>query len=55
MTIIDHHPLPFRPVPVIAAGCGLRQGELFGLAEEDLDYDAKVIHVRRQLKNLNGK
>ncbi|WP_199810689.1 tyrosine-type recombinase/integrase [Streptomyces rimosus] len=31
-------------------GLGLRQGEAFGLAEEDFDFDAEVVHVRRQLR-----
>jgi integrase len=52
--IIDGHPPLFRPIPVTAAGTGLRAGELFGLAEDDIDYDAAVIHVRRQLKVIDG-
>lgn len=34
----------------LGLGAGLRQGEAFGLAEEDLDFDAGVLHVRRQLR-----
>ncbi len=34
------------------AAAGLRQGEIFGLAEEDIDFDEMVIHVRRQVKKL---
>lgn len=29
---------------------GLRQGEAFGLGEENFDFDAGVVHVRRQLR-----
>jgi integrase len=50
--LIDAHPDQLRLLPLIGATCGLRQGELFGLAEEDLDFDAGVIHVRRQIKKL---
>ena len=36
------------------AAAGLRQGGIFGLAEEDIDFDfdEMVIHVRRQVKKL---
>ena len=30
----------------------LRQGELFGLTREDIDFDQMIIHVRRQVKRL---
>jgi integrase len=52
LRIIDCHPPLFRPLAVIAAACGLRQGEIFGLALEDIDFDQKVIRVRRQVKRL---
>jgi len=34
----------------IGVGLGLRQGEAFGLAEEDFDFEAMVVNVRRQLR-----
>jgi len=52
--IIDAHPELFRAMPVIAATCGLRQSELFGLALEDIDFEAQVLRVRRQVKKLRG-
>ncbi|MDX3097084.1 integrase [Streptomyces sp. ME19-03-3] len=40
----------------LGIGLGLRQGEAFGLAEEDLDLEAGVVHVRRQLKwDIKGR
>lgn len=48
-------PERYRPTAAIAAGCGLRQGEVFGLAVEDIDFDEKVVHVRRQVKILHSK
>lgn len=39
----------------IGAGAGLRQGEVFGLAVEDIDHEAQVIHVRRQVKKVGSK
>ncbi|MEV8374749.1 hypothetical protein AB0P21_18560 [Kribbella sp. NPDC056861] len=50
--IVVAHPERFRPIPLIAAACGLRQGELLGLGAEDIDFGAGMIHVRRQLKQL---
>ncbi|MFF7156390.1 tyrosine-type recombinase/integrase [Streptomyces sp. NPDC008139] len=34
----------------VGLGLGLRQGEAFGLAEEDFDFEAGVVPVRRQLR-----
>ncbi|HET6741027.1 MAG TPA: tyrosine-type recombinase/integrase [Kribbella sp.] len=50
--IVTAHPLRYRAVPIIGAAAGLRQGELFGLAEEDIDFEAMEIQVRRQVKKL---
>ena len=36
-------------------GCGLRQGEVFGLSPEDIDYARSVIHVRRQIQSIGGR
>ncbi|MET9252425.1 tyrosine-type recombinase/integrase [Streptomyces sp. NPDC003717] len=36
------------------AGCGLRQGEVFGLAEENLDFATGWVHVRQQVKRVGG-
>ncbi|MEZ0074921.1 tyrosine-type recombinase/integrase [Planotetraspora sp. GP83] len=50
--MIHAHPDLFRLIPIIAASCGLRQGELFGLALEDIDFDEGIVRVRRQIKKL---
>lgn len=50
--LIDAHPEELRMLPTIGATCGLREGELFGLAEEDIDEDEGLIHVHRQIKKL---
>ncbi|WP_432877640.1 tyrosine-type recombinase/integrase [Kribbella sp. CA-245084] len=52
LRIVEEHPASYRPIPIVGAAAGLRQGELFGLAEEDIDFDEEVIHVRRQVKKL---
>jgi integrase len=50
--IVKCHPPLYRPIASIGAASGLRQGEIFGLAEEDIDFDEMVIHVRRQVQKL---
>jgi integrase len=50
--IIEAHPDHLRAMPVLGGGCGLRAGEWFGLAREDVDLENGLIHVRRQVKKL---
>lgn len=48
--------LPDRYAATVDAGggCGLRQGEVFGLAEENIDLDTGWVHVRQQIKRVRG-
>jgi integrase len=39
----------------LAAGCGLRLGEILGLEVGDLDLEGRELHIRRQLKVLKGR
>lgn len=39
---------PYAPAVFVAAGCGLRTGEVFGLELEDVDFLRRVVHVRNQ-------
>jgi len=48
-------PAAYRILVDVGAGAGLRHGEALGLAEEDIDLDAGVIHVRRQVRSVTGK
>jgi integrase len=41
-----------RLLPQLGATTGLRSGELIGLAVDDIDFDRRVIHVRRQIKQV---
>lgn len=43
-----------RAMPVVAAGCGLRQGEVFGLRLDDVDFLRRRLLVRRQVRLLGG-
>ncbi|WP_170284539.1 tyrosine-type recombinase/integrase [Kribbella amoyensis] len=55
LRIAEGHPPEYRPIASIGAACGLRQGELFGLAGEDIDFGEMVIQVRRQVKKLGSE
>ncbi|MBQ0884499.1 site-specific integrase [Streptomyces sp. RM72] len=48
-------PEQYRALVDCAAGCGLRQGEAFGLAVEDVDFLGGVLHVVRQVKLLRNR
>jgi integrase len=53
VALADAHPSQLRAIPELAASLGMREGELFGLAEEDIDLDGeKVVRVRRQFKAI---
>ncbi|MGI5519337.1 tyrosine-type recombinase/integrase [Micromonospora sp. CA-259024] len=43
-------PERYRAVVDLGAGCGMRQGEVFGLAVDDIDLNAGWLHVQRQVK-----
>jgi integrase len=38
----------------LGAGCGLRQGEIFGLSMADVDRDEMVLHVVRQIRVVDN-
>ncbi|HTT00292.1 MAG TPA: site-specific integrase, partial [Streptosporangiaceae bacterium] len=50
--VIDAHPDHLRLMAVLMTACGLRVAEVMALAADDIDYDAGMVHVRRQLKKL---
>ncbi|MGW4050753.1 tyrosine-type recombinase/integrase [Streptomyces sp. NPDC004779] len=39
----------------VAGGCGLRQGEVFGLSEDEVDHEGGWLSVSHQLKRIRGK
>jgi integrase len=43
-----------EPALRLSIGTGIRQGELLGLAWEDIDYDGARLHVRRALRRIIG-
>jgi integrase len=46
---IAAHREDLRLAPELAASCGLREAEVFGLALEDFDFEEQIVRVRRQL------
>ncbi|MDX2541950.1 tyrosine-type recombinase/integrase [Streptomyces sp. WI04-05B] len=48
-------PERYQAMVNLGAGCGLRQGEIVGLAEDALDFDGATLHVVRQVKLIRGK
>jgi integrase len=44
----------FEALYLLALGCGLRQGEILGLAWSDLDLEAGTVRVRAALQRVEG-
>jgi integrase len=45
----------YRPMVSIGAGCGARQGEIFGLSPDDFDFVDGWLHIRRQVKRVRNR
>ncbi|MFI9079439.1 tyrosine-type recombinase/integrase [Streptomyces sioyaensis] len=54
MAVHEALPAAHREMIAVGAGCGLRQGEIFGLAVEDVDFLTGTVHVVRQVKLIRG-
>ena len=50
IAVRDALPERYRIVATVAAGLGLRQGEVFGLRVGDVDFLRRVVHVRQQVR-----
>lgn len=48
----DEHPGPYRALVDCAAGLGLRRGCAFALAEDDFDFEAGKVRIRRQVNRI---
>jgi integrase len=48
-------PPRYQPVIELGAGCGARQGEIFGLSPEDFDFDDGWLKIRRQVKRVGSR
>lgn len=47
-------PEQYRTTADVGAGCGLRQGEIFGLAVDEIDFLGGIVHVVRQVKMVGS-
>jgi integrase len=52
--LVDAMPPAYRALVVVAAGTGLRQGELFGLQVRDVDFLRRQVKVDRQVQPAPG-
>ncbi|MET7702978.1 site-specific integrase [Streptomyces sp. NPDC005485] len=50
VAVRDGLPSQYAPTVDVGAGCGLRQGEIFGLAVDEVDFVGGAVHVVRQVK-----
>jgi integrase len=48
-------PRRYRPLVDLGAGCGARQGELFGLSPDDFDFADGWLLIRRQVKRVGSR
>lgn len=48
-------PERYRAMEEAGSLCGLRQGEIFGLGLDDIDFLRRTVHVRRQVKLVGGR
>lgn len=48
-------PERYRAIVYLAAGCGWRGGEIFGLERDGIDFAAGEVHVRHQLTVVAGR
>ena len=48
-------PAWYSAMAYLGAGCGHRQGELFGIAVEDIDFLGRVVNVTRQVRIVGGQ
>ena len=53
--VSDALPDDLAALPFLGAGCGLRQGELFGIAVDDVDFLGRTLRVDRQVRIVDRR
>ncbi|MGS2640246.1 tyrosine-type recombinase/integrase [Streptosporangium sp. G12] len=48
-------PSPYRAMAYLGAGCAHRQGELFGIAVDDVDFLGRAVQVLRQVRIIDNQ
>lgn len=54
LAVLDAVPTRYRAMVAVGAGCGLRQGECFGLRVHDIDFLRDEVYVRQQIRIVAG-
>jgi len=54
LAVRDELPERYQLVAWLGAGLGLRQGEIFALSPDDVDFESGEVQVRRQVKLFGG-
>ena len=54
-TVSGQLPERLAAMAYLGAGCGHRQGEAFAVAVDDIDFLQRVVHVRRQVRIIDGE
>ncbi|MFG2822643.1 tyrosine-type recombinase/integrase [Kitasatospora sp. NPDC048365] len=55
LAVLDGLPASFRAGGAVGVGCGLRQGEIFALTEDDIDFEGGWLHVNQQIRIVGTK
>lgn len=55
LAVLDGLPANFRAGGAVGVGCGLRQGEIFALTEDDIDFRGGWLHVNQQIRFVGSK
>ncbi|MEU7092602.1 tyrosine-type recombinase/integrase [Kitasatospora aureofaciens] len=50
LAVLEGLPESFRAGGAAGAGCGLRQGEIFALTEDEIDFERGWLHVNQQIR-----
>lgn len=53
--VLSAHEVEWRTAAALAGMAGLRQGEVFGLRVEDVDFLRRTIHVRQQVRRIGTR
>ncbi|MEV5976144.1 tyrosine-type recombinase/integrase [Streptomyces sp. NPDC052114] len=54
LSVRDGLPAQYATIVDVGAGCGLRQGEIFGLAVDEVDFLGGTVHIVRQVKMIGS-
>ncbi|MCX4753463.1 tyrosine-type recombinase/integrase [Kitasatospora purpeofusca] len=55
LAVLEGLPESFRAGGAVGVGCGLRQGEIFALTEDDIDFEGGWLHVNQQIRFVGSK